>query len=304
MPTPRTIFILLLASGALASESAPRPAVVGEPPIGRTLDLTKHQLLQIELTVPEDRTSQYTRLVEHRLRFDGFDAEIPVSCSASMRSYGSVEPEQAGLDASTVKLSWLDPGRVISVTWDTFTLGQGRYSQEGHLVVLFDGEHFQELFRDVIYATGSSGMHDSSASTLHVSYDRDARVLTLTSNVRNRWSRNKEGPSDERGPFEREVHQHGKAVYLGDGTTRHVWKYRLEGERLEFLSGEQYVDLESQDRSVEAVAKAYRSSVETLRRLNPTLAPEGRIRGIVRIDDQLGPYSPEREDKLSGPPCP
>jgi len=271
---------------------------------GAELDLARYKLVQAELAAPGEAERKQSGIVEHRLRFDGFDGEISLSCSVTMRSFRGGEPEQAGFDPSTLKLAWLDPRRLISASWGTFALGQGRYSQEGHLIILFDGEHFHELFRDMIYAYGSAGMADSSARGLDVSFDRAARTLTLTRTDANRWSRERNGASDERGLFEREVHRDAVTVYLGEGTTRHVWKYHLAGERLEFLGGERYADLGAAEHPVELVAKTFNLSVENLRRLNPALAARSRVAGVVRIDDRLGPYVPEREDRISGPGCP
>src|SRR5262245_58580788 len=262
---------------------------------GAELDLARHELVQV--------TQRGT--VEHSLRFEGVDQEISLSCSVPMRSFGEGEPEQAGFDPSTLELAWLDPGRLVSVRWGTFAVGQGRYSQQGQLVLLFDGGRFHELFRDIIYAYGRAGIADSSARRLDVYFDRAAGTLRLAGTDANRWSREKSGPSDEPALLEREVHpDDGAIVYVGAATTRRVWKYRLAPDRLEFLRVDRYVNLGNEEHPVELVAKAFDVSVADLRRLNPALGAQHDVRGVVRVDGQLGPYVPEREDRISGPACP
>jgi len=265
------------------------------PALGAELDLARHELVQ----VAEGETA------EHRLRFEGVEQERSLSCSVPLRIFAEGDPERAGFDPSTLELAWLNPGRLVSVRWGTFAVGQGLYSQQGQLVLVFDGGRFHELFRDMIYAFGRSGIADSSASRLDVSFDRAAGSLRLAQTDANRWSREKSGPSDEPALLEHEVGpDNGPIGYVGAGTTRRVWKYRLAGDRLEFLRGNRYVNLANEDYPVELVAKAFDVSVANLRRLNPALGAQHDVRGVVRVDGRLGPYVPEREDRISGPACP
>lgn len=281
--------------------------VVGLAPAARgiELDLTKYKIERVEMPMSPGLKRLYGWMPEYHLfdnvlHFDGLDSEVHLARSASMRRLVAREPEQAGLDPETLKIRWLDPGRLLWLTWGTVPQGAGQYSKEGDLVLLFDGQRFQELFRDSMYAYGRSGAQDSSQLHVDIDYDPSTAVLVLARTEVERGSSGKKGPLDD----DEFTTDDGRTVYQGERRTRTVWRYRIENGQLRFVSGEEFADLHK-DHSVQDVAEAFHVPVAKLVRLNPKLRGADRTSGTLCLDDTVGPYRREKDDGLCGDkPCP
>jgi len=283
------LFVIGLAPGAQAVD----------------LDLTKHNIETIEIPIPPRLQELHGwmkefRLFDNVLHFEGLDSEIHVARSTSMRRLADRELESAGFDPETLKLQWLDPGTLILLTWGTVPQGQGRYSKEGNLILLFEGRHLQELFRDSMYAYGRSGVLDSSEFHFTIGYDRSSALLTLVRTDVERDSSDKKGPLDD----EEWTTDSGRTIYYGERRTRTVWICRIEKGHLRFVSGKWFADLQKEHR-VPAVAEAFRVPVAKLVQLNPNLKGVESTSGTVCLDDRVAPYLPQVDDGICGDePCP
>lgn len=268
-------------------------------------DLTKYKIQTVEIAMPPRLKELYGWMREYHLlnnvlQFEWFKSEIYVARSASMRPLADRGLELVGFDPESLKIQWLDPGRLIWLKWGTFPHGQGRYSKQGHLILQLDGEKVKELFRDSIYAYGRGGLLDSSQVDLNIRYDSSIPGLSL---VRTEVQR---GSSDKKGLFEDHewTTDQGNTIYFGESRTRTVWRYRIENGQLRFVSGERYADLPKAC-SVLDLAEAFRVPAAKLRRLNPKLKSTDHTSGTLIVDAMIGPYAHEKDDGICGDkPCP
>lgn len=246
------------------------------------LDLTNYTVEKTELSVPADVRPCAAGLDEYHLfdnflRFAGLPSRVRLARSATWNA--SHDFGRAGLDFDTLKLHWLDSERLLWITWRTTPQGNGMYTQEGHLVLLVEGEQVKELFRDSIYARGS-GRDGGTACHLQINYKPDRKHLTLQHTHTN-WTRGDDLQVDPA---------------RGD-TVQSVWKYRLEKAGLRFMDGERSADFVD-ERPLNQLGIGMDIPVPKLIRLNPQLKTKKIVRGHVRIDDKLPEYKPEMRDGI------
>lgn len=261
-------------------------------------DLTQHRVEPVKISIPPQLKEFYGwakefQLFENVLEFEGLKSKIRLARSAWMRPFATGGLEQLGFDRETVKIQWLDRGRLIWVKWGTVPQGQGRYSKQGHLILRFDGKNLKELFRDSIYAYGKSGMYDSSKFDLDIHYEPSIAALSLVRSALQRSSSETEWPFYD----DQYTTDQGNTIYYGQSNTRTVWRYRIENEQLRFVSGERFADL-TKDYSVLAIAEALRVPSATLLRLNPNLNASEHASGTLCLDDRIGPYQHEKDDGI------
>jgi uncharacterized protein YceK len=261
-------------------------------------DLSKFRMQTVEIPMSAEIKELYRfmhefHLFQNVLRFQWAESDIDIARSASMRPLVDMGLEQAGFDPESLRIQWLDPGRLFWMKWETFPQGQGRYSKQGHLVLQIDGGSLKELFRDSIYAYGSGGMLDSSKVDLDIRYDPSIRELSL---VRTTVLR---GSSDEKRLFMEDqlTTDQGDTIYFGENSTQTVWRYRIENGRLRFVSGDYSAQL-PKERSVLDVAEAFQTSAAKLRRLNPKLNDTDRVSGTLVLEDRIGPYAHQNDDGI------
>ena len=261
-------------------------------------DLTHYRIQTVEIPMSAEIKELYGfmhefHLFQNVLRFQWAESDIDIARSASMRPLVDMGLEQAGFDPESLRIQWLDPGRLVWMKWETFPQGQGRYSKQGHLVFQIDGGSLKELFRDSIYAYGSGGMLDSSKVDLDIRYDPSIQELSLVLTTVQR------GSSDEKRLFMEDhlTTDQGNTIYFGEGRTQTVWRYRIENGRLRFVSGDYSAQL-PKERSVLDVAEAFQTSAAKLRRLNPKLMDTDRVSGTIVLEDLIGPYAHQNDDGI------
>lgn len=249
--------------------------------------------VQLEQALPPTRK---TRLVWNDLVLDGVSPAIPLGRSFTAYSTDGTVMKR-GFDARSLRLSWLELGKVLLITWGTDSEALTNQRREGVIVLLRDGDGFRELFRDAFYSFGSVGAGNSMAVDLDVRWDPATQIMTLSRTVREQHTEEPEevGSDDEAG--------RGEWTSYHESTTRDVWTSRLSGDRLEQVGSARYVDLAGRT-PVEEVAHRSGITVDELIRLNPELDRGGSARGRIRIAGAIAPYELENDDGICEAPCP
>ena len=237
------------------------------------------------------------RLYESVLHLNGLRQGIRLGRSATRLDASA--PATWGFDPMSVKVDWLDEGRLLLVSWSTVPQGQGAYSNEGTVIAAIARGRPREVFRDVVYAFGKAGMADSSASGLDVRYDRMRRVLTLTHIQNDEWTSTEAGPLT----YERMPLDDGGTEFRNERRYERSWRYRLDGTQLRFLSGATFAVVD-RPRTPGSIAKGYRIPLARLIALNPRLKGRRHAQGRLRVADGLAPYEHEMNDGICADPCP
>jgi hypothetical protein len=267
--------LVTLAAGAITC-----PAWAASPDLAQRRLVTREIAklpVQLEERLPPARTP---RLVWNDLVLAGVPAAIPLGRSFT-GSWTDGTVLKGGLDPRSLRLSWLEPGKLVLVTWGTDPEGLTNQRREGVIVLLWDGDRFRELVRDAFFSYGAVGAGNWMAVDLDVRWDATTQTMTLTRTVRDEVTE--------------ETHS--------ESTTRHVWTSWLSGDRLEQVGSARYVDL-AERTPVDEVARQAGITVDDLIRLNPELDRGGRARGRIRIADAIAPYEHENDDGICEAPCP
>lgn len=255
--------------------------------------------MQLEQALPPTRR---TRLVWNDLVLDGMSAAIPLGRSLTMYSTdGSVM--KRGFDARSLRLSWLEPGKMLLITWGTDSEALTNQRREGVIVLRRDGDGFRELFRDAFYSFGYVGAGNSMAVDLDVRWDPTTQTMTLSRTVREQATAHEQPAAEPDDAGSTDGAGRGESTSYHESTTRDVWTSRLEGDRLEQVGSARYVDL-AERTPVEKVAEEGGITVDELIRLNPELDRGGRARGRIRIAGAIAPYEIENDDGICEAPCP
>lgn len=244
---------------------------------------------ELEQALPPKRKTQ---LVWNDLVLDGVPAPILLGRSfAEYSTDGSVATR--GFDRRSLRLSWLEPGKLLLITWGTDHDALTNQRREGTIVLLRNGDRFRELFRDAIYSFGSVGGGNSMAIDLVVRWDPTTETMTLTRIVREHGTAETEEVDSAHGG-------HDKATRYLESTRRDVWTSRLVGDHLEQVGSARYFDL-AERTPVGEVADEAGISVDELVRLNPELERNGSARGRIRVAGAIAPYKHENEGISQAP---
>ena len=278
----------------LAACAVARGAPAASPDLAHRLVTREIPTLPTQLAqalLPGDET----RLVWNDLVLDGVSAAIPLGRSLTVYSTDGTLVKR-GFDARTLRLSWLEPGKMLLITWGTDAEGLTNQRREGVIVLRRDGDGFRELFRDAFFSYGYVGAGNSMAVDLEVRWEPAIQTMTLSRTVREQSTDEPEevGSVDEAGG--------GQSTYH-ESTTRDVWTSRLAGDRLEPVGSARYLDLAGRT-PVDEVAERGGITVDELIRLNPELDRGGSARGRIRIAGAIAPYEPENDDGICEGPCP
>jgi hypothetical protein len=243
----------------------------GRPAQG--LNINAYQLL--ERPLPSDpRFGADQRVWMNALRFTGSPTIIPLS-----RTRTWDDGVQMGFAPRSLRITWLDPGRLLHVQWGTLPHDGSSWAKcEGHIVLLVDGTRLRELVRDVDLAYWRAGMGNYDSSHLRITYDAASRTLRLIKTVM--------GSNYERDREPDEWHH------------RTVWQYHVHSGQLLLLRADRYAVLADESCSLQEAAEILDEPAPKLRRLNARFTP--RAPCLVRIDDRVGRFVAAREDGVEG----
>jgi len=199
------------------------------------------------------------------------------------------ESGAAGFDRTSLKVSWLQPSRLLYATWDTLNQGNGHYIHGSFLVLLKTGDTWSEIYRHTEYTNTRGGWESSDHSEFNFQFDEPTSTLNVT--------RTTESFNAITEPMPLAVPQEeaigGKKYYFLSYSVVSAWRYKLAGKRLEYVDGDESVDLKDESFPVSEVAKALMQdhsgdgsdatkAEQALRDLNPRLKGVEACSGVVK----------------------
>jgi hypothetical protein len=305
----------MLLALALAGCAAPRAKqhAVPSPPASAlpvpatpppTLVLAKHRLERRDLGLPPSTDCKKHARWMNVLTFNGFSTEVPLArseeCTHAPVNGSTLPTERAGFDRATLKISWLDPGKLVWVRWSTTFNGTGGYVHAGHVVLAVEGAELVEAFRTNYTSFARSGfaMHDSK--DLQIRFDGAASHLVLDQKE-DYFEEAMGGDASASSPLAVPLHGGGWVLHL---VTEQEWTYTVGAGRLAYVSGRLGVRLDPPGFSADAIAGHFTVDAARIAALNPGHDPASPWTGLVVVRDDLPAYVPELDDGLCGDkPC-
>lgn len=203
--------------------------------------------------------------------------------------------EDSGLNEESLSFEWLDPDKVLLVSWATCPRGQGTNTMQTHLVLARDGaawrqayRHTQEEYSRDYSLIRCNFTYDSATKELGI-HEEDASEALRIAGARWRGNELPQGPLNG-----------GEVIYFYD------WRFRLKAGKLEYINGTKKMDLDLRDFHVWAPeeetrepqyydihevarfvdSKNQKKVVKRLRRLNSTLKESDECTGVIMVDDK------------------
>ena len=227
--------------------------------------------------------SEY-HLYNNVLHIDGLARPVLLGRSAVEPGFRGTAAERVGFNPETLQLRWLHREDFLWISWKTYSIGQGRYSQAGHVLLLIEGTEFAEIFRDSIYANGCAGGFDCSGRSLDFAYDSGKQVLALTTEQADTSSSPIEIRCDPR-------------THYGKSWSKETRRYNLRKKALQFIGGERSVRFEGRCRITD-IARLLQLPRRQLERLNRWQRNQRDAEGWIKVTTDLGPYRPEHHDGI------
>jgi len=200
---------------------------------------------------------------------------------------GSSYTDEYGLDTGSVKVQWLDVGRLLWIRWSDIPQGSGCFTSDGHVILEVSDGEFRELFRDHHGSHGRSGWSGWGSADLGIRWDRGTRRIIMTKTVRSWYA-----DDEKRIPLStwRAVPNYHTTAYVRDVTTREVRRYEIRDGRLHGGDGYRVAELGEGEYPLSEVADYFESDVATLRRNSPRLRDVDRCSGTVVLAASLAPH--------------
>jgi len=244
---------------------------------------------------------------QHVLRLPDTDTEIPLGKELSGTNQYP-EPSK-GMDPSTFTLQRLQSQDVLVATWKTHSIAGGRWVVEAMVVLERKDDDWREVFRDYHDNYYSGGWMTKNGASLSLSSadEQDGFTLTLL--------RTSYNASEEPRPLARPVNVSTERTWYGfQSRSISEWPCRIDDGKLVCDEGTAYFDLGEVERfEIVEVAQylAYVPKLETdeqrdkveakvkeLRELNPGLAEETEINGVIKVGT-VPLYEPHPEHRWS-----
>jgi hypothetical protein len=274
--------LLILLSTAVAGCSREGPAP--EPPPDKAL---RCFIERTPCAPPEDwlKEGDTARSWRNELVFPKLGARIAID-RTSIINWSDGGREWAEFSRKTLKVRWLDNGRLLWATWQTFPQGSGGHCEQGTLVVELSETNAHELYRGVHAAHGRSGWSSWRSADLHVSLNRahDELIFTTTTTTF-------DADETHGGPlYAKELLTgHRASCFVRRLVSRQVRAYRIENHELRFKGGYEALDLGDRAFPVADVAEHCGTPTERLRQLNARLARATLCTGQIVVDDRIAP---------------
>ena len=193
-------------------------------------------------------------------------------------------------DQESVKLAWLEPGRIVIVRWCYRMAGQGGGTEERMAILAVKGNRVRMVLSwgALLYMWGGGGCYTTGNQAW--SWDSREKVLSV------RYTR--------KGHSEMDLHTTRRLMvplsdYSGDeiprseGGTETTWRYRLLGDRFEYLGGQQ-VEKIAGGFPVLDVAEEYGLTIRRLVELNAELQGKVFCTGPVVVSTSISPIDKDR----------
>ena len=224
---------------------------------------------------PRQGCTEFTKWM-NVLHVDGLPEALQTDSSAHCQSASKYQQPDYGLDASTIKVGWLDEHKLLYVSWSSFSsYGSGRYRFEGHVVIgVLEGK-VSELLRTTFQAYGRAGACGEGSTTFTVERDQGSGQLRFVQ------VDTLDTPPDDEGRCEQDK-------------VKREWRYSLTEKGLVYVGGLSWWNTGDQSLAPKVIAAGRHLSIAQLHRLNPDLKDK-LWTGWIVIADRLPPYTPDHE---------
>jgi len=242
----------------------------------------------VKKEVESDRDQE--RHFECSLLLDGLSEPIPVGLRREAERF------RAGIDDDSVGLSWIDPGRLLRVSWRTESQGTLGQIKDSTLLFMKEAEGWRQLFRHTgvpdegtlfggdfrnfgfAYSPRAEELRFRVDHWFHTTCRAD--TVPLSYRV---WLDNLMIPA--------------RAEY----SWVLEWVCQLKDGQLAILEGTRSIDLEEQEFPIAEVAQCAQSVlgkspseiVDQIRELNPALRDRDWCTAVVTLDTQVPPFEPD-----------
>ena len=261
------------------------------------LNMENHEIEEVPLPGTSRLSGRNSQTIWiNVLHLPDVNARIPLartSVSHFATRDGREYVERYGFDPSTFKLRWLDPGKLLLVSWRTFPRGSGIFKFDGNVVLQVYRGSVCEIFRDSFCSASRGGWGCGSYSRLAIAYEPDGSELVLRKQIRTVTGGETPIPMGRKGRTDG-----GVTVYFRTVTTLKTWRYRVVPFSLRFESSHEELLL-GDSHDVAAVADVAGVTVENLRRHNPRLRESDTCTGTVVLRPYIDAYRASRYDALA-----
>jgi HEAT repeat protein len=253
--------------------------------------LPAHHLEQVSV----DSAEENVRHVVFRLVFDDTGQSVHL---AGMKSYFESDGTMGystGCDQETIGLGWLDDDHLLQVGWSSIPQGNGAYTFRSIVILAKNGDQWKEVYRDSYESHASAGSSGSSSTGQGFVYEPRTNILIIES-TRSGWS-----PVAAETPLGVGSPAHHPRRWTWDNSEGTAWRFRLHGDKFEYLDGRRWIDLGEHTFSVAEVAEyfdpRFPSELEArLRLLNPSLRDAETCSGWVLLGYDVPEHKPWTED--------
>jgi len=173
-------------------------------------------------------------------------------------------PDRYGVEADSLKVRWVTPGRFLEVFWTTCSQGSGRYLAYSTLLLEMGESGWREVFRHTGEGYSRGGGDDASEVEHTFRYDAATETLFL----------------------------HEKARRVGEDNEARIteWPCVLSEGELKCQTGKEYVEF-PKPVTLEELKKGP-LDIEKLKRLNPGWDPAAPFSGRLVVADDVPPFEP------------
>ena len=209
------------------------------------------------------------------------------------RSRETKRGDTLGFQEKTLKLRWLDKGKLLWITWRSIAVTSRRLYYDGHVVLQIKDGGIYELLRDNFAAGRGGGGAHFDYWNLEIKYCPEGGIEL--SKARHFG----DGMYDEPLPLTRAFKtEDGPIRWFREIRTISKWRYKISDDELTFLNGQKLLDCGSDKYPIVDVAKVLRVDMSRLLKLNESLGKNSSCTGKIILDDKLWPYKVRTYDGL------
>jgi len=214
------------------------------------------------------------------------DSDQPIFLS-NLKSFDEGWGE--GFDADSMRLEWVDPGRLLQITWDTIVQGNGKYMITGIVLAGNMGGRWKELYRHSgPGASGGLGSGGSDYNDWRFLYNPSLNTLRLE-HLHTAWS-----ASLEPQPLfvnDGSTHWSGKYNSYYDETDQ--WPAEIQNDTVVTKQGASMMTIDGYEFPVSEWAAYTKVPEAELRRMNPHLRDRANWFGPVYVNVAVPPHLPD-----------
>jgi len=283
---------MLFAGSCKHSPSSNRHRVSGSTEI----DISEYVLERVPIT-SNPGLKEWLNI----LAFDGTPIRIPLICSSELSDDGHKYLWYSGLNEKSLKISWLDKGKILWISWTTYG-GEGSacMTVDGHAILQIANGQVYELFRDHFISHFRGGWYCSSSSTLRITFDAKKGEILFTRSYR-RWEADEKKPLLLGGRAKVSVSWE-KECYTRDITVSKIRRYKVLEGILKYQDGYSHINLGSDKYDIHDVVKFFngennryffgvKTSISWLRSNNEYLQTTDECTGEIILERHLKAYN-------------